>query len=146
MEKNPTWLCVVAGALRADDGRWLMHRRPPDKHHGGLWEWPGGKVEAGETPTMALVRELAEELGVAAHPNAVAPIAFAQESAREDGPPIVILLYTIDSWEGEARALEQGGAIAWFTPREILALDRPPLDIALCEQMFGGIASAFAAQ
>ena len=63
VENIPTWTCVVALALRDGKGRWLMHRRPADKHHGGLWEFPGGKVETGETPRNALVRETEEELG-----------------------------------------------------------------------------------
>ena len=64
VENIPTWTCVVALALRDGKGRWLMHRRPADKHHGGLWEFPGGKVETGETPRNALVREIEEELGL----------------------------------------------------------------------------------
>ncbi|MEO1019891.1 MAG: NUDIX domain-containing protein, partial [Pseudomonadota bacterium] len=58
------WTPVVAGALRGKDGRWLMHRRPLGKHHGGLWEFPGGKVEPHEIPVKSLARELNEELGI----------------------------------------------------------------------------------
>lgn len=66
--KNPdmkmSWIPVVAGALRGADDQWLMHQRPLEKMHGGLWEFPGGKIEATEIPSEALVRELHEELGV----------------------------------------------------------------------------------
>lgn len=65
------------------------------------------------------------------------PLAFAEDCEEQPGRGIVILLYTAAAWEGEARALEEGSAVGWFTPDEIAALDRPPLDIALCEQIFG---------
>ena len=58
MKEIPTWTCVAALALSDGNGRWLMHKRPIGKHHGGLWEFPGGKVEAGETPRNALIREI----------------------------------------------------------------------------------------
>jgi 8-oxo-dGTP diphosphatase len=94
VENIPTWTCVVALALRDGKGRWLMHRRPADKHHGGLWEFPGGKVETGETPRNALVREIEEELGLVIEPAACAPVGFAEETSGEGRPPIVIMLYT----------------------------------------------------
>jgi 8-oxo-dGTP diphosphatase len=125
----------VAGALHRADGRWLMHRRPAGKHHAGLWEFPGGKVEADEMPVDSLRRELAEELGIECLAGAVAPIAFAESAALEGQPALVILLYTVAAWEGEPRALE-GGAVGWFTPAEALALAKPPLDIRLAAQLF----------
>ena len=64
MENIPTWQLVVAAALQRGDSQWLMHKRPAGKHHGGLWEFPGGKVENGENPPLSLVRELNEELGL----------------------------------------------------------------------------------
>jgi len=135
MENSPTWIAVAALALRRDDGRWLMHRRPADKHHGGLWEFPGGKVEPGEMPDAALVREIREELGIAVDRAALAPAAFAQGPAGGAGPAIVILLYTAKRWRGEPAALE-GGEVAWFAAGEIAMLDRPPLDVALCDRLF----------
>ncbi len=130
---------MVAAALHRDDGRWLMHRRPPGKHHAGLWEFPGGKVEPGEMPRESLVRELAEELGIACREDALAPVAFAETAPANGEHALVILLYTIGAWDGEPRALE-GGAVGWFTPAEALALAKPPLDIALAAQLFANAA------
>jgi 8-oxo-dGTP diphosphatase len=130
-----TWITVVAGALQRGDGRWLMHRRPPGKHHAGLWEFPGGKVEPSEIPVKALVRELAEELGIICDLKAIAPAAFAETRAQEAGREIVILLYTVTRWSGEPQALE-GGAVAWFTPAEVQALAMPELDVMLAAQLF----------
>jgi len=129
------WFAVVAGALRRSDGMWLMHRRPEGKHHAGLWEFPGGKVESTELPVEALVRELAEELGITCHPAACTPTGFAETGADEAARPLVILLYNVSVWEGEPQALE-GGEVAWFTPDEVLALPKPPLDIRLAAQLF----------
>jgi len=129
------WIAVVAGALQRGDGRWLMHRRPPGKHHAGLWEFPGGKVEADEMPMESLLRELAEELGITCHPAACTPAGFAEGGADASGRALVILLYTVSGWDGEPTALE-GGAVGWFTPDEARALAKPPLDIALAQQLF----------
>lgn len=137
MENIPTWQAVVAGALRRDDGRWLMHCRPAHKHHGGLWEFPGGKVEIDEYPSLALVRELNEELRISVEPADLTPAAFAQEAPGSVGVAIVILLYIVPRWEG-APMPEEGGEIGWFTPPEIFALDMPPLDVALAARLFAG--------
>ena len=134
VEENPTWMAVVAVALIDDSGRWLMHRRPSGKHHAGLWEFPGGKVETGETPANALVREIAEELGVALSPEHLDPCGFAQNRGEGAQLPIVILLYTCRAWAGEPQALE-GGEIEWFAPEDAAMLDKPPLDHALLAQL-----------
>jgi len=126
---------VVAAALQDRAGRWLMHRRPEGKQHGGLWEFPGGKVEAGETPVNALIRELREELGVVAEPGALRPASFASGPCADGARDIVILLYSVASWSGEAQSLE-GGAVGWFTPDRIAALARPPLDVELARSLF----------
>ncbi|MBN8807635.1 MAG: (deoxy)nucleoside triphosphate pyrophosphohydrolase [Sphingomonas sp.] len=115
-------LIVVAAALIDNAGRVLVAQRPVDKQHGGLWEFPGGKVEPGETATAALARELAEELGIAI--GAVEPVAFA-ESAGER--PMVLLLYRCTEWRGEAVAIE-AAAITWAAIDELDALPMPPLD------------------
>ena len=135
MEKIPTWICVVALALHDDRGRWLMHRRPLHKHHGGLWEFPGGKVETGERPREALVREIQEELGLSLAPHAVQPVAFAEENETGSAKPIVIMLYS-STWDGSPVAALEGGEIAWFRPREIDMLPKPPLDIELSRRLF----------
>lgn len=129
------FITVVAAALGDMQGRWLMHRRPPGKHHGGLWEFPGGKVERLEMPAEALMRELAEELGIACRAEHCRPAGFAETDPAAGGRRIVILLYSLTRWEGEPRSLE-GGAVGWFTPAQILALDKPPLDIALAGRLF----------
>ena len=129
------WMLVVAAALQRADGHWLMQRRPEGKHHAGLWEFPGGKVEPFELPSQALVRELTEELGISCDCAALEPAGFAETPAHEVGRKIVILLYILGTWEGEPEALE-GGAIAWFTLAEVLALAKPPLDVMLAAQLF----------
>lgn len=131
-----TWVPVVAGALSRSDDCWLMHKRPLGKHHGGLWEFPGGKVEGYEMPIESLVRELREELGITCDRAACQPVAFAESLDHDDQPAIVILLYTVAKWEGEPAALE-GGTIGWFTPDEIRALAKPPLDVQLASALFG---------
>jgi len=130
VQNNPTWLPVVAAAIFNEDGHFLMYRRPEGKHHGGLWEFPGGKVEADETPAFALVREIREELGLALKVEALEPVAFADGTGEGGHPPIVILLYKAMGWSGEPFAHE-GGAWGWFTPEEAGRLPKPPLDVLL---------------
>lgn len=134
-------LLVVAAALVRDDGRSmqvLMQQRPLDKHHGGLWEFPGGKVEPGETPAAALVRELEEELGIVASVSSLTPLTFAVQpahGAQQHGRDLVLLLYHCDAWQGTPVA-EEGAAIAWMDAAGLQQLaipaSMPPLDIALC--------------
>ena len=135
MEKIPTWICVVALALHDRDGRWLMQRRPSHKHHGGLWEFPGGKVETGENPRNALIREIREELGLDISSNAITPATFAEETAIEGRNPIVIMLYT-SAWDGRPVAALEGGETEWYTPEQVALLAKPPLDIELSQRMF----------
>ncbi|MEO0689638.1 MAG: (deoxy)nucleoside triphosphate pyrophosphohydrolase [Pseudomonadota bacterium] len=127
-------LLVVAGALRRGDGLWLMHQRPRDKHHGGLWEFPGGKVEVSESPNEALVRELSEELGIAVSPEDCEPLCFAETANGARSPRIVILLYKVTRWAGIPRALE-GGDVGWFSIKGMRDLPKPPLDIDLLRRI-----------
>ncbi|KWV93426.1 hypothetical protein AUC45_01025 [Erythrobacter sp. YT30] len=128
-------MLVVAGALLGEDGRWLMHRRPFDKHHGGLWEFPGGKVEVSEIPVKALIRELHEELGIEIEAADCEPFCFAENSPENGNPHIVILLYILRRWSGSPQALE-GGELGWFTPAETDSLAKPPLDEVLTARLF----------
>lgn len=127
---------VVAGALSDSEGMWLMHKRPLEKHHGGLWEFPGGKVEETEIPSESLVRELHEELGIVVEAKNCCPAGFAEERDAFGPRRIVILLYTIADWIGSPQALE-GEEVGWFTPEEIAQLSKPPLDEQLASRLFG---------
>lgn len=134
MENNPTTILVVAAALIGPDGRILVHQRKLGTALGGLWEFPGGKVEAGENPDSALVRELEEELGITVDP---ADLCFLDQ-ASEPGNPHVILLYTCRRWSGEPACLT-AEAIAWIWPNELQALEMPPLDIPLARTLISSI-------
>ncbi len=112
-----------------------MHRRPAGKHHAGLWEFPGGKVESGETPAQALVREIEEEATLKLDPVDLEPAGFAEEPSRFGAKPIVILLYTSE-WDGSEIRSCEGGKLSWFSPDAIKELAKPPLDIALAAQLF----------
>lgn len=128
---NDRTLLVVAAALADADGALLLQQRPAGKSHAGLWEFPGGKVEAGEAPEAALVRELGEELGIAADPATLTPAAFAT------GPGIVLLLYRVGRWAGVPRALE-AAALRWVVPAAMHALPMPPADLPLVEALVRG--------
>lgn len=124
MEKNPT-LLVVAAALVDADGRVLLQQRPEGGEMAGLWEFPGGKVESGERPETALLRELGEELGVATDLHCVAPAAFASAPLGERH--LLLLLYICRKWRGEPRPLH-ASALRWVRPHQMFALSMPPAD------------------
>lgn len=127
MEKNPT-LTVVAAALVDGDGRVLLQQRASGRHMAGLWEFPGGKVEPGERPEQALIRELAEELGIETEIACIAPATFA--SAELGERHLLLLLYICRKWRGEPRPLD-ASALKWVRPNQMFALDMPPADIPL---------------
>jgi 8-oxo-dGTP diphosphatase len=130
---------VVAAAIGDSRGRWLMQKRPQGKRHGGLWEFPGGKVEPGETPLAALVREVNEELSITVTVCSNHPDAVARAEAGEGEPVVVISLYKIDAWCGLPRP-EPGAEIGWFTPGQMGRMPLPPLDRALAAQLFTHLA------
>lgn len=127
MEKNPT-MTVVAAALVDGDGRVLLQQRAPGRQMAGLWEFPGGKVEPGERPEQALVRELAEELGIETEIACIAPATFA--SAELGERHLLLLLYICRKWRGEPRPLD-ASALKWVRPNQMFVLDMPPADTPL---------------
>jgi 8-oxo-dGTP diphosphatase len=134
MQEKPTSVLVVAAALIDPAGQVCLQRRPEGKAHGGLWEFPGGKVERGESPAGALVREIAEELGIALAEADLRPCGFAGDDR------VVILLYACRRWVGVAQALE-GGALGWFAPAELAVRPMPPLDYPLARAVTDLIAA-----
>ena len=123
-------LDVVAVALIESNGRILLQRRCADRHHGGLWEFPGGKLEPSEAAAAGLLREVWEELGVQLQEADLQWLARAQDPAET----IVITLYTCRTWVGEPRCLD-AAELCWFEPEELSALAMPPLDVPLAQAL-----------
>lgn len=121
-------LTVVAAALIQDDGEILLTQRPNGKAMAGLWEFPGGKLEDGETPEIALVRELKEELGIAVTPDAIQPFTFASHSYPDFH--LLMPLYICRSWEGTPTSRENQN-MAWVAPQDLENYPMPPADIPL---------------
>ncbi len=121
---------VVAVALIDGEQRVLMQQRRIGGAHGGLWEFPGGKVEPGETLQTALLREIEEELGITLAADALCPLSFAA-TAEE---PYVVLLYICRAWQGTPRCLE-GEGIAWVPALDLLDQAMPPLDVPLARAL-----------
>jgi 8-oxo-dGTP diphosphatase len=125
-------LFVVAAAMIDETGKILLQQRPAGKAMAGLWEFPGGKVEPGETPETALSREVFEELGVALNPHALTPIAFASEALSDRH--LVLLLYLVEEWEGEPVALH-ATSLDWIDISAMPSLPMPPADRPLVSQL-----------
>ena len=123
MEKNPTF--VVAAALVDLAGRVLLQQRSAHRSMAGLWEFPGGKVESGELPEAALVRELREELGIDTDSACLAPATFASHPVG--GNHMILLLYVCRKWRGTPEPLDSAG-LKWVRPVEMFALEMPPAD------------------
>jgi 8-oxo-dGTP diphosphatase len=119
---------VVACALIDADGRVLIAQRPPGKAMAGLWEFPGGKVEASESPEQALIRELSEELGITVREPCLAPFTFASHSYAEFH--LLMPLYVCRRWDGTPSAGEHT-AIRWVRPRDLPEYPMPPADLPL---------------
>ena len=118
-------LTVVAVALVDTDGRVLLAQRPPGKPMAGLWEFPGGKIHAGESPEAALIRELKEELDIDVTEVCLAPFTFA--SHRYDAFHLLMPLYVCRRWKGTLKALE-GQTLAWVRPAKLGEYPMPPAD------------------
>jgi 8-oxo-dGTP diphosphatase len=118
-------LLVVAAALVDADGRVLLSQRPKGKALEGLWEFPGGKVDANERPEDALIRELCEELGIVVKTPCLAPLTFASY-AYEDFH-LLMPLYVCRKWEGVVQPLD-GQALKWVRPKDMRAYRMPPAD------------------
>ena len=119
---------VSAVALIDPDGRVLLAQRPEGKAMGGMWEFPGGKVEAGETPEAALIRALREELGINTEESCLAPLTFASHSY--DDFHLLMPLFACRRWQGTAVARE-GQTLKWVRPAALRDYPMPPADIPL---------------
>ena len=118
-------LLVVAAALFDEDNRVLIAQRPEGKALAGLWEFPGGKVDPGERPEAALIRELREELGVEVKEACLAPLTFASHAYPEFH--LLMPLWVCRRWEGVPRSRE-GQALKWVRPRDLRDYPMPPAD------------------
>lgn len=127
-------LLVAAAALLDSSGRVLITQRPAHKQLGGLWEFPGGKVELGEAPEQALVRELKEELDLHVEPDALDPFAFASHAYPDFH--LLMPLYVITKFGGVMK-LDPNSAQAakWVQPQELRAHDMPPADVVLVNRL-----------
>jgi 8-oxo-dGTP diphosphatase len=123
-----TLLLVAAVALIDADGRVLLAQRPPGKSLAGLWEFPGGKVEQGESPEAALIRELHEELGIDTWESCLAPLSFA--SHAYDNFHLLMPLFACRRWQGIPEPRE-GQALAWVRPAAMRDYPMPAADLPL---------------
>lgn len=128
---NPI-LLITAAALINEKGQVLVQLRPDGKPLAGLWEFPGGKVEAGETPQAALVRELGEELLIETRENDLVPFAFASEKLGDRD--LLLLLFVCRCWSGEPQPVV-ASALRWADLKDLRALPMPPADVPLVEQL-----------
>lgn len=132
MEKSPTILFVVAVALTNEIGEILLQKRPVDAQMGGLWEFPGGKVDKGELPECALVREIEEELGIVVEIHDLVPETFASEALGDRH--LMLLLYRCERWLGTPAPI-YASEIKWILPNDMAALPMPPADYPLVRKL-----------
>ena len=121
-------ILVSAVALIDADGRVLLAQRPEGKSMAGLWEFPGGKVEPGESPEAALIRELHEELGIETHASCLAPLTFASHAYPEFH--LLMPLFACRKWQGQVQSRE-GQSLKWVRARDLREYPMPPADIPL---------------
>ena len=129
---NMPLVLVAACALIDADGRVLLAQRPAGKSMAGLWEFPGGKLNPGETPEAALIRELAEELGINVSASCLAPFAFASHAYEQFH--LLMPLYLCRRWQGRPEGRE-GQALAWVRPGRLAEYPMPPADVPLVAQL-----------
>lgn len=122
-------LLVVAAAM-IDGGKVLVQQRPEGSSLAGLWEFPGGKIEPGESPEAALARELEEELEITVDPVALVPLTFASEPLADRH--LVLLLYRLDRWQGTPEP-RHASALAWADMAMLRGLPMPPADVPFLE-------------
>ena len=120
-------LLVVAVALVDPDGRVLLAERPAGRAYAGYWEFPGGKIEPGETPEEALIRELDEELGIDTHASCLAPLQFST-GETQSGAPLILMLYICRRWHGRPQPRE-GGQLKWVQPARLRDYQMPPPNV-----------------
>ncbi|MBL8538125.1 MAG: (deoxy)nucleoside triphosphate pyrophosphohydrolase [Hyphomonadaceae bacterium] len=127
-------LLVAAAALLDQSGRVLITQRPQNKAFGGLWEFPGGKVEPGEAPEQALARELKEELDLTVEPDALDPFAFASHAYPDFH--LLMPLYVAASWRGEPKLDPNAAqAMKWVRAHELRDHAMPPADAVLVQRL-----------
>ena len=125
-------LVVAACALVDADGRVLIAERPAGRTMAGLWEFPGGKVEAGERPEETLIRELKEELGIVVKEACLAPLTFASHTYPEFH--LLMPLFVCRRWDGIASA-QEGQRLAWVRPNRLEEYPMPPADVPLISHL-----------
>jgi 8-oxo-dGTP diphosphatase len=134
MENSVTILFVVAAALTNERGEILLQKRPMEAQMGCLWEFPGGKLDPGESPEIALVRELEEELGIIVAAQDLVPETFASEPLGDRN--LVLLLYRCTTWLGTPSAI-YASDIQWTLPQDMSDLPMPPADYPLVRKLQG---------
>ncbi|MCB1537359.1 MAG: 8-oxo-dGTP diphosphatase MutT [Rhodospirillales bacterium] len=130
---NARVVTVVAGILIDGQNRILLAQRPAGKAMAGLWEFPGGKIEPGETPEYALVRELKDELGIITCTDCLQPLTFASHAYPDFH--LLMPVFAIRKWRGEPQGCE-GQKLVWATLRELDGYDMPPADRPLIPMLF----------